>query len=675
MGRARLHFAEDERLAALRSHEILDTAPDPVLDRLAALAAHACGTPMAAVVLVDADRQWFKATVGLGALKQTPRAWSFTSDAVAAGAPLVITDAREHPRYANNPLVTGEPGARAFAGVPLIGPDGLPLGALCVIDREPRTFDAQALELLAVLADRVVRLLEARRRPGERDGVDATVSRSAARRLRRQQRDAGGSAARRLQTVGSICLAVALIGLSGAATWSGVATGAAARSSQRAFLLYDAYTTARYWVEAEGSAASQYQLAPDANTSYAFSQAKTAIEGAMATITARGPAAEREVAADILRRNDRYAQVTYQLFRAVDGHDPVGAAQLEASLVTPAFVDVQDRVYAQARSSRQMDVAAGLRLMHVEKITRWATSLAVGVGLLLIAMFSWLRKLSAREQRRQVLRNAHQSTHDALTGLPNRQLFTRILDRALVTAKEAGSSVGLVLVNLDRFKEVNNVLGHETGDQLLKQVGARLREALASGEALARFGADEFAVMITAAGSGPSARSELSAALSRVQATVSSEFIIDDGALAVEATAGLVRYPQDGGTSQLLLQRVNIAMNLAKTNHEEMGVYDHGLGDHNPRKLHLLADLRHAASRDELVLHYQPLMNIASSRITGVEALVRWQHPTEGMLPPANSFPWPKAPDSFTNSRNGYSAARCRMREIGQTPATRSSSR
>ncbi len=208
MGTARLHFAEDERLAALRSYEILDTAPDPVLDRPAALAAHACGTPMAAVVLVDADRQWLKATVGLGALKQTPRAWSFTSDAVAAGAPLVITDARDHPRYADNPLVTGEPGARAFAGVPLIGLDGLPLGALCVIDREPRTFDAQALELLAVLADRVVRLLEARRRPDERDGVNAAVSRTAARRQRRQQRDAGGSAGRRLQTVGSICLAV-----------------------------------------------------------------------------------------------------------------------------------------------------------------------------------------------------------------------------------------------------------------------------------------------------------------------------------------------------------------------------------------------------------------------------------------------------------------------------------
>src|SRR5882724_11758718 len=121
MGTARIHFAEDERLAALRSYAILDTAPDPRFDKLTALAAHVCDTGIAAIALVDADRQWFKATVGLGALSEIPRALSFASDAVAAGAPLVIADARAHPRYADNPQVTGEPGIRAFACVPLIG--------------------------------------------------------------------------------------------------------------------------------------------------------------------------------------------------------------------------------------------------------------------------------------------------------------------------------------------------------------------------------------------------------------------------------------------------------------------------------------------------------------------------------------------------------------------------
>ena len=638
MRTARIHYAEDERLAALRSYRILDTAQDPLFDNLTALAAHVCATPIAAMTLIDADRQWFKSSVGLGTPAQIPRDWSFASDVVAAGAALVITDARDHPRYADNPYVTGEPGIRALAAMPLIGRDGLPLGALCVIDRQPRTFDAHALELLELLADRVVTLLEARRpSPGKQGDAAASGSRADHRPNRR--RDTGRPAGRRLQTVASVCLALALIGLSGVATWSGVATSSAARTSHHAFALYDAYTTARYWVQAEESSESQYQLAPDANTSAAFGQAKTAVDTAMTIVTSGAPAAERAVASEILRRNDRYAQVAAQLFRAVDHHDAAAAAQLESRFVEPAFVDLQDYVYAHAQSSRQMDIRAGVRLLRIETIARWATSLAVAAGLLLIAMFVWLRRLSTREQHRQEAHNVHQATHDALTGVPNRALFTRILDRALVAAKQAGSSVGVVLLNLDRFKEVNNALGHDAGDQLLRQVATRIREALVAGEVLARFGADEFAVMLTTPGTDASATSNLLTAAVRVQSALASQFVVEEVALAVEATAGLVCYPEHGEASQLLLRRVDIAMNLAKTNHEAIGVYDRSLDDHNPRKLRLLADLRQAAERDELVLHYQPLVDITSSRVKGVEALVRWQHPTEGLLAPTEFIP------------------------------------
>ena len=114
---------------------------------------------------------------------------------------------------------------------------------------------------------------------------------------------------RRSQTIASVCLAAALLGLSGVATWSGLATSAAASSSQHSVFLYDAYTTARYWVETEESSDSQYQLAPDANTSAAFDEAQTDVDTAMATVTVRGTPAERAVAASIVKRNDLYAQV------------------------------------------------------------------------------------------------------------------------------------------------------------------------------------------------------------------------------------------------------------------------------------------------------------------------------------------------------------------------------
>jgi diguanylate cyclase (GGDEF)-like protein len=638
MRTARIHFAESKRRSALRSYRILDTAADPAFDKLTALAADVCGTPIAAVALVDAEGQWFKSTVGIGALSRIPRDRSFTSDVVEAGAALVITDARALPRYADNPQVTGEPGIRAFAGVPLIDRAGVPFGALCVVDRRPRAFDPLALEMLAVLADRVVVLLEApRSEPGS--GEDAEVSRTHKRDRHARQRDTGRAAGKRLRTIASVCLGAALIGLSGVATWSGFATSSAASSSQRSFRLYDAYTTARYWVGAEEAAESKYQLAPDANTSDAFRQAHTAIETALAAVVANGPAGERAIATGILRRNEGYAQAVDLLFQAVDRHEAGRAAQLESGRVEPAFVDLENRVYAQAQASRQRDVAAGGRLLKIEAIARWATVLAIGIGLLLLAVFIWLRRLSTREQNRQAERHAHEAMHDALTGAPNRALFTRILDRALITSKQAGSSVGVVLVNLDRFKEVNSTLGHDAGDLLLKQVAARISSALAPGEVLARFGADEFAVMITTTGTANSGKCDLHAAVARVQRALAQEFIVDEVALAVEATAGVVCSPEDGRTSRLLLQRVDIALNLAKTNHEATGAYDHTLDHHDPRKLRLLADLRQAASREELVLHYQPMVDIASSRIGGVEALVRWQHPAEGLLAPAEFLP------------------------------------
>ena len=132
---------------------------------------------------------------------------------------------------------------------------------------------------------------------------------------------------------------------------------------------------------------------------------------------------------------------------------------------------------------------------------------------------------------------------------------------------------------------------------------------------LARLGADEFAVLAASAGTSKIARSELMATAERVQSALAAPFIVDDVALAVEATAGLADYPKDGETSQLLLQRVDIALNLAKRNHEPVAGYDRTIDSHNPRQLRLLADLRLATRRDELVLHYQPLMDIESSRL------------------------------------------------------------
>ena len=157
---------ETERLAALRQYDILDTAPEEAFDDLTLLAAHICQTPMAAIALVDADRQWFKSRIGLPA-PETPRDMAFCARALDSGGIFVVPDARQDARFRDDPQVTGDPHIRFYAGAPLRSREGQAVGALCVIDRRPRELSAEQLEALDALRRQVEAQLELRRRLSE----------------------------------------------------------------------------------------------------------------------------------------------------------------------------------------------------------------------------------------------------------------------------------------------------------------------------------------------------------------------------------------------------------------------------------------------------------------------------------------------------------------------------
>lgn len=167
----RVHPMEQDRLDSLLSYGVLDTPAEPGYDALTALAAQVCGTPTATVTLIDADRQWFKSRYGMD-VAQTPRDVSFCSEVVAEAAVVVVPDAREDVRFRDNPLVTGEPHIRGYLGVPLVGRDGLPLGALCAIDQRTRPFSTGQVQAMVALAQQVVSLLE----QGRRDRSDGLLA-------------------------------------------------------------------------------------------------------------------------------------------------------------------------------------------------------------------------------------------------------------------------------------------------------------------------------------------------------------------------------------------------------------------------------------------------------------------------------------------------------------------
>jgi diguanylate cyclase (GGDEF)-like protein len=229
----------------------------------------------------------------------------------------------------------------------------------------------------------------------------------------------------------------------------------------------------------------------------------------------------------------------------------------------------------------------------------------------------------------------HQAMHDELTGLPNRACFFDRTDQALRQASRDGARTAVLLFDLDRFKEINDTLGHKYGDRVLCEVGPRMRPGLRAADTLARLGGDEFCVLLPDVGC-------LAAAVEvaeRLRGLLEEPFEVDGMTLVVEASCGIAIAPGDGNSSDLLLQRADVAMYLAKNSHVNVVVYHDDLNLNTPARLSLLGELRMAIPRGQLVLYYQPKAVLSTGQAQGVEALVRWQHPTLGLVPPDQFIP------------------------------------
>jgi diguanylate cyclase (GGDEF)-like protein len=256
-------------------------------------------------------------------------------------------------------------------------------------------------------------------------------------------------------------------------------------------------------------------------------------------------------------------------------------------------------------------------------------------GLLLLwAVLFRIVQGASRRLRRQAAENEHQARHDALTGLLNRSSFYERVHAAIASVR-GGHRVAVMIVDLDRFKEVNDTLGHHSGDLLLKQAGERLERALRSADVLARLGGDEFAVLLPDVESFEAA----SGTAARVGRALEEPFVLHGLTVHIEASTGVALYPDHGGDVELLMQRADVAMYAAKGSAASFELYAPEHDRHSPGRLALLGELRHALERDEFVLHYQPKASLRTGRVEGVEALVRWVHPERGLVPPDQFIP------------------------------------
>jgi len=234
--------------------------------------------------------------------------------------------------------------------------------------------------------------------------------------------------------------------------------------------------------------------------------------------------------------------------------------------------------------------------------------------------------------RREAASKEHQSLHDSLTGLPNRTLFHQVVS---ATLERRPACAAVMLMDLDRFKEINDTLGHHTGDRLLIEISARLCEILDGQATVARLGGDEFAIFLHPVADVTDA--ETIARL--ILAALERPFGLGDLTIEIGASIGVAMYPMHADGSATLLQRADVAMYEAKADHLGYAVYAAERDQSNPRRLSLAAELRAAIEGGELSVDYQPKADLGSGRIVGVEALVRWAHPRYGSLPPDEFIP------------------------------------
>ncbi len=250
---------------------------------------------------------------------------------------------------------------------------------------------------------------------------------------------------------------------------------------------------------------------------------------------------------------------------------------------------------------------------------------------MLLAVMVWS---TSKRIHRQSKANHHLSLHDGLTGLPNRALFVDRIEHAVAQASRTALPITTAIVGLDRFKAVNDTLGHETGDQLLRALAIRMRDSLRPGDTIARLGGDEFGFVLPNVG-GQAAQ----ALLQRLRAIIADEVQLEGVPMMVEASIGWSEWPLHGETADQLLRTADHALAEAKTGRAEVVAYQEGSINADPLRLSLIAELRQALASNQLELHYQTQVDARTQMPSGVEALIRWNHPTRGRIAPDYFIP------------------------------------
>ena len=562
--------SEADRLNALRALHLLDTAAEQAYDDITRLAAQACDAPIALITLVDEDRQWFKSRVGLDVC-ETSREVSFCAHAIQQQEIFLVPDAAADPRFFSNPLVTGEPHIRSYAGVPLVTAEGHALGSLCVIDRKPRRLTPEHQATLLALGRLVVTQIELRRHAAlqrEKDSllravVEGTTDAIFLKDLQGRYQMINAAGARFLgRDVAQI------IGRDDAQLFPAPAAAQTQANDRRVLLSGASYTYED--TEIVGGIPRTYLSTKDVCRD---EQGEAiGIIGISRDITERKKADERLRLLETAVENANDVVVITEA-------EPVGLPGPRIVYVNPAFtrhtgyraeeaIGGTPRMLQGPGSDPAVKAFIGKALKkwkpcHVEILNyrKDGTEFWVDLNIVPIAnedgwYTHWVsvqRDITARKaaegQREALLAEAlERADRDPLTGLWNHRAFHRRLEEEADRAQREGGSLTVVMLDLNNFKFFNDAYGHAAGDDVLRRVAAALAACARSYDTLARFGGDEFALLLPGEAEAPALAEGLRERLGERLAHIGYRPPGCDTAIPISASLGIAVFPSEAAT-------------------------------------------------------------------------------------------------------------------------------
>ncbi|KMQ72849.1 sensor domain-containing phosphodiesterase [Marinobacter subterrani] len=571
---------ERRRLAALDRLGILDTPPEERFERLTRIARQYYGVKTALFSVLDEDRQWFKSRQGLDTT-ETPRSVAFCDYAIQQDKLLLVEDATRDPRFQKNPLVTGKPHIRFYAGMPVREPSGFKIGSLCIIDDKPRQFSEIDLDILRSLASIVEDELE--RSYIDSDNNEYVPVSHLGRAIHRAQNvfltSDNERAAFELMLSDLLSLTGSQFGFVGEVLH---------RQDQTPYLKIGAITNIAW--------------SPETQALYQEVERRGLVFERLDNIMGRPMVTNEVIVSNNLASDARRGGLP-------KGHPPI-----RSYIGIPVF-----------SGERQVGLVglANRSGGYKAKLAEELEPLMQTVGNLIERKWLYQEK---REHQKSLEQAAN---YDALTGLPNRRRLTELFEQELQEANERNGLVSVCFIDLDGFKEINDEHGHAVGDAVLKSVASRLLTSVRTHDVVARLGGDEFVAILRDVDD----ERVYARLLDAIRQPISYKHYV----LQLSGSMGVTVYPDDDADADLLIRHADQAMYAAK----EAGKNTYTLFDldsHFSRKerVRVIEQIGDAIRLGQLELYYQPKICFSRRTVVGFEALLRWNHPQEGLLGPGH---------------------------------------